>query len=93
MKTLRNKTPKPLRVPLPRGKVLHLVPGKTGQVADDAVEHPPLAKLIAAGDLEVTGGGKHVEAGTSGTGGSAMHGSTQGHHPAQGPQRRGDRGG
>ena len=45
MKTISNKTPKPISVPLPRGKKLHLGPGKTGQIASNASEHPPLKKL------------------------------------------------
>jgi hypothetical protein len=38
MKTVANKTQKPLSVPLPRGKVLHLGPGKTGQISSEAAE-------------------------------------------------------
>ena len=48
MTTVRNKTRKPLRVPLPGGKVLHLGPGKSGQVADDAVDRPAFKKLVDA---------------------------------------------
>ena len=47
-----NKTQKPLSLPLPGGKKLFLGPGKTGQVAPKALEHPPLAKLLEAGDIE-----------------------------------------
>src|SRR5438128_4835469 len=53
MKTISNKTPKPISVPLPRGKKLHLGPGKTGQIASNASEHPPLKKLIDAGKVEI----------------------------------------
>jgi hypothetical protein len=49
---ITNKTRKPLSVPLPGGKKLFLSPGKTGQVTPKALEHPPLAKLIEAGDVE-----------------------------------------
>ena len=52
-----NKTPKPLSLPLPGGKKLFLGPGKTGQVTNKALEHPPLVKLIEAGDVEVVGEG------------------------------------
>ena len=53
MKTIRNKTPKPLRVPLPGGKTLFLGPGKDGQISTKAVEHGPLKKLVEAGDIEI----------------------------------------
>ena len=53
MKTVANKTQKPLSVPLPRGKVLHLGPGKTGQISSEAAEHPRLKKLVDAGEIEV----------------------------------------
>ena len=61
MKTIRNKTRRPLRVPLPGGKVLHLGPAKDGQIADGAVQHAGLQKLVKAGDLEVLGGGERAE--------------------------------
>lgn len=56
MTTICNKTRRPLSIPLPGGKTLHLSPGKTGEIAANAVDHPPLAKLVAAGELEVLGG-------------------------------------
>jgi DNA-binding IclR family transcriptional regulator len=55
MKEIRNTTQGPLRVPLPRGKTLHLPPRQTGRVAPAALEHPPLKKLLEAGQLEVLG--------------------------------------
>ena len=61
---ITNKTRKPLSLPLPGGKRLFLGPGKTGQVSPKALEHPPLAKLLEAGDVETTDGGpKHKDAG------------------------------
>jgi hypothetical protein len=56
MKTVTNKTQRPLAVPLPRGKTLHLGPGKTGQVASNAAEHPPFKKLVDSGALAVEEG-------------------------------------
>lgn len=88
MPTIENKTPKPLRVPLPRGKVLHLGPRMTGQITPGAADHPPLAALVAAGTLELVahalppaqaGGGQH--------GGAARYG----HASASGTRRTGDR--
>jgi hypothetical protein len=54
---ITNKTRKPLSLPLPGGKKLFLGPGKTGQVTPKALEYPPLAKLLEAGDVEVSRGG------------------------------------
>jgi hypothetical protein len=52
-KTIVNKTVKALRVPLPHGKVLHLGPKQSGQISIHDADHPPLQKLVAAGELEV----------------------------------------
>ena len=53
MKSIRNRTERPLRVPLPRGKVLHLGPRQTGHVSSHDVGHPPLKKMVEAGQLEI----------------------------------------
>jgi hypothetical protein len=53
MTTVSNKTRRPLSVPLPGGKRLHLGPGKTGQIAANAVEHPQVKKLVEAGEIEI----------------------------------------
>lgn len=58
MKTIRNKTTRPLRVPLPGGKVLHLGPAKDGQIADPAAQHPGLQRLVQAGSIEILGEGE-----------------------------------
>ncbi len=50
---ITNKSRRPLTVPLPGGKRLHLGPGKSGQVVATALEHEPLKKLVEAGDLVV----------------------------------------
>lgn len=60
MKTIRNKTARPIRVPLPRGKVLHLGPNLDGEIADNAVEHAALQKLVKAGTIEILGDGERV---------------------------------
>lgn len=57
MKTVVNKTRAPLRIPLPRGKSLHLGPKKTGQIADSAEEHAAVKKLVDAGKIEIFAGG------------------------------------
>lgn len=55
---IRNQTKRPLRVPLPGGKRLHIGPGGTGQIAPKAAEHPPVKKLIDAGQLEILEDGR-----------------------------------
>jgi hypothetical protein len=87
MKTIKNKTHEPLRVPLPRGRTLHLNPNHTGQVAD--VEFPPLAKLIEAGEVEVVDEG--ARGGTTASGGGGGHESTHGHVPNKVVHKSGDR--
>ena len=89
MPTIRNKTRKPLSVPLPGGKRLHLVPGKDGQVAPKALEHPPLLALVEAGELEITEGGKRT--GSGGSSGKTGLSSSQGHQPSKGVRHTGDR--
>jgi hypothetical protein len=51
MKTVSNKTQRPVSVPLPRGKTLHLGPGKTGHISSKAVEYPQLKNLVDASGL------------------------------------------
>jgi len=87
--TVTNKTRAPLSVPLPRGKVLHLGPGKSGQITVNAVEHPPLKALVERGDLEIVGEG----AGKAGNPGGDQKGPapTHGHASTTGGRRSGDR--
>jgi hypothetical protein len=66
-----NKTQKPLSLPLPGGKKLFLGPGKTGQVSLKALEHPPLIKLLEAGDIETTEGGPKRQLGGAGNAGAS----------------------
>ena len=55
MKAIRNRTLGPLRVPLRRGKFLHLGPGQTGHVTDDALRGRAVTRLIESGAIEVAG--------------------------------------
>ena len=57
MTVISNKTRGPLSVPLPRGKTLHLGPGKTGQISSTAISHPAVRKLVDAGQIEIVGEG------------------------------------
>ena len=87
MTAVSNKTQRPLSVPLPGSKILHLGPGKTGQISAKALESPGLKKLVDAGEIEVvsedlrptawSGGGKR--------GPTSLHGHTSG------SRRSGDR--
>ena len=89
MKTIRNKTPRPLRVPLPGGKVLHLGPGKTGQVSDKALERPALRKLHEADEIEIVNGDGPTQAAAGSS--AAAHRSTHGHRQSTVVTPKGDR--
>jgi hypothetical protein len=52
-KTIVNKTVKALRVPLPHGKVLHLGPKQSGEISIHDADHPPLQKLVEAGEVQL----------------------------------------
>lgn len=84
-----NRTKLPLKVPLPGGKKLFLVPGKPGQIAPKAAEHPPLRALIDAGDIEVLQKGRSQ--GTGGTGGGTGATGSQGGSGSGGIRHSGDR--
>ncbi len=88
MQTITNKTQRPLSVPLPRGKTLHLGPGRTGQVSSKAIDHPPLQKLVEAGELEITGEGRRPDGAGGGTKGKS---SRHDHSPGGVIRRGGDR--
>ncbi len=89
MKTVTNKTRTPLKIPLPRGKSLHLGPGKTGQLRDDAAAHPGIKKLVEAGSIEIFDGGK-TDAGATGTA-AAPHTASRGFAKSGAKSRTGDR--
>ena len=86
---MTNKTRTPLKIPLPRGKSLHLGPGKTGQLRDDAAAQPRIKKLVEAGSIEIFDGGK-TDAGTSGMA-AAAHTASKGFAKSGAKSRGGDR--
>jgi len=89
MKTVVNKTQRPLSIPLPRGKILHLGPGKTGQIATEAADHPQLKKLVDAGEIEVS---DDTPGPMSGGGGGRKGRPSSGGQPlGSGGRRSGDR--
>lgn len=56
MKTVRNLTQKPLKVPLPGGKSLRLGPRQDGTIDDKATHHGAVKRMVEAGTIEVLGG-------------------------------------
>ena len=90
MKTVRNKTNKPLRIRLPGGKTLFLGATKRAQLREEALEHPPVKKLLDAGDIEVSDGlgPKH---GAGGGDGLAGKGGSQAHAGGRAKAKTGDR--
>jgi hypothetical protein len=76
-------------VPLPRGKTLHLGPGKTGQIASNDAAHPALTKLVEAGTIEIVDDG--AKSSDAGPGGKTSGGATHGHARGSGNRRSGDR--
>ena len=88
MELIRNKTMKPLRVPLPNGKTLHLGPRQEGQISVHAVDHGPLKKLVETGEIELLGSGA-LQADREGK--THVHDDTLGHHAQKIVKKRGDR--
>lgn len=88
MPNVSNKTQRPLNVPLPRGKSLHLGPGKTGEIAANALGHPQLKKLVDAGEIEIIDeGSRSIEGAGAGKKGRSWMGRASG----VGGRRSGDR--
>lgn len=77
---ITNESKRPLAIPLPGGKKLRLGPGKMGQISPKAAEHPPVKKLIEAGDIAIVQDGRS-DSGSSSSGGSAGSSQRQGGGP------------
>ena len=88
MAIITNKTSSPLTVPLPGGKKLRLGPFKSGDISPKAVDHPPVAKLIEAGDVEI---GPTQKSRPFDGGGTGSRSSSGGHGPSGNIRRTGDR--
>ena len=67
---------------------MHLGPGKTGQIAFNALEYPQLKKLIDGGELAIVDDGPGA---TGGAGGKKGRTSIQGYPSGSGGRRSGDR--
>ncbi len=89
MAAVTNKTAKPLSIPLPRGKTLHLGPRKSGQISSHDLEHPALRKLVDAGAIEIVA----EDSGSGGGGGDVKYGRAPmgGETAGRGGRRSGDR--
>jgi hypothetical protein len=77
MKTIRNKTPRPMKIRLPGGKTLHLGPAKSGQISDKAAAHATIRKLADDGLIELIDHEAPVGGGTRSA--SPTQESTHGH--------------
>jgi len=88
MKTLTNKSRKPIRIPLPGGKIMFLGPGKSGQISDRHADLPAVQKLIDDGSIAVAGESAHAD---QAGGGGQVHDGTHGHVPRKVVRPRGDR--
>lgn len=53
MKTVVNRTGRPLRIPLSRGRVLRLGPRREGQIATQDAEREVLKQRVASGEIEI----------------------------------------
>jgi hypothetical protein len=89
MRTIVNKTPRPLRIHLSQGKVLHLGPLKEGQIATHDADSEGITKLVEAGEIEILGEGPRTSSASGES--DAAHPDTSGHHPHTTVKKRGDR--
>ncbi len=89
MVTITNKTCRPLSVALPGGKKLRLGPLKSGEISPKAIDHPPVQKLIKAGEVEIFGSEQKPRA--AGGGGKGSRFSSGGKSRGGGIRQTGDR--
>ena len=89
MPAVTNKTHRPLSVPLPGGKTLHLGPGKTGQISARAADDARLKKRVDAGEIEIVDDESRPTAGAGGD--KRGRASFPGHGSTGGIRRSGDR--
>jgi hypothetical protein len=86
---VRNTAKRPLKVPLPGGKRLFLGIGGSGQITPKSAEHPPVKKLIEAGELEITDSSHAGVETITGQGGQVKSSSARG--GSQSSRQTGDR--
>ena len=90
MKTVVNKTNRPLKLQLSRGRVLHLGPRKEGQIVTQDAERGSIQKMVEAGDIELFDPGD-AQGGPRAGGSGGVSPDSHGHHPATSVKKRGDR--
>ncbi len=73
MKTIVNKTRRPLKIKLAQGRVLRLGPAKEGQIGTHDAERESVQKMTEAGEVEVfddvSRSGSRARSGSSGRSG------------------------
>lgn len=90
MRTIKNLSDKPLRVPLPGGKTLHLGPNESGSIRDAAADHQAIKKLAESGSVEV--GTSEPGSATSAAGaGRSLGADAYAHGKSSAPRKSGDR--
>ena len=89
MKTIVNKTVRPLRISLSRGRLLRLGPRKEGQIATQDADRESVKALVAKGDVEVVDEATHADVATSGPQGTRA--PTQGRRATFSAEKHGDR--
>ncbi len=91
MKTILNKTYRPLKITFAGGKVLHLGPGKSGQIPDAALEQKSVQALLKTATIEVLDDGAPHAQGAPAPG-AAPREVTRGHKPEMTGTTKGKRG-
>ena len=89
MKTIVNKTQRPLKIKLSQGRVLRLGPAKEGQIATHDAERDSVRRIVEAGEVEIIDDASRAAGrGSKGPAGMAQ---SQGYHRQFSGSKRGDR--
>ncbi len=89
MKTIVNKTLRPLKIPLSRGRVLRLGPRKEGQIGTQDADRESVKSLVASGDVKVIDDVFHADGSRPGPQGTRR--LSQGRRATFSIAKRGDR--
>ena len=89
MKTVLNKTRRPLRIALSRGRVLRLGPLREGQIAARDADRDAVKRRVADGDIEIFDDASRT--GASSTSAPGGHARAGGPHARFSAAKRGDR--
>lgn len=89
MKTVLNKTGRPLKIALSRGRVLRLGPRKEGQIATQDAERDAVQRRVADGDIEIFDDAARDGGASLTAAGGSMR--SQGSHVRFSVAKRGDR--